>query len=122
MGADGEDAPGGTIPGHRKRHLRFLSGQFGCRSEKVAISTHLLECASELSTGTLKVGAGGRCHIMKMLAAFRRRYPGVHVSISISNSEQNLKSLRDYEVDIATFSDLQPDITHLDSGSRLFTR
>lgn len=85
-------------------------------------TSHLLDSASELRTGTLRVGAGGRCHIMKMLAGFRRRYPGVHVSISISNSEENLKSLRDYQVDIATFSLLRQDIEHLDPDSRLFTR
>ncbi len=98
--------------------LLTLTRRFFSVEEETA---HLLKSASELSTGTLKVGAGGRCHIMKMLATFRQRYPGVHVSISINNSEQNLKSLRDYKVDIATFSDLQRDITHLDPDSRLFT-
>jgi aminoethylphosphonate catabolism LysR family transcriptional regulator len=85
-------------------------------------TSHLLESASALGTGTLKVGTGGRCHIMNTLGAFRRRYPGVHVSISINNSEENLKSLNDYRVDIATFSDLQSDISHLDPNSRLLTK
>ena len=98
--------------------LLTLTRRFFSVEEETA---HLLKSASELSTGTLKVGAGGRCHIMKMLATFRQCYPGAHVAISINNSEQNLKSLRDYEVDIAIFSDLQRDITHLDPDSRLFT-
>jgi aminoethylphosphonate catabolism LysR family transcriptional regulator len=98
--------------------LLTLTRRFFSVEEETA---HLLASASELSTGTLKVGAGGRCHIMKMLATFRQRYPGVHVSISIKNSEQNLKSLKDYKVDIATFSVLHQDIARLDPDSDLHT-
>jgi aminoethylphosphonate catabolism LysR family transcriptional regulator len=98
--------------------LLALTRRFFSVEEETA---QLLTNASELSTGTLRVGAGGRCHIMKMLSTFRRRYPGVHVSISINNSEQNLKSLRDYKVDIATFSGLYQGIARPDPDSDLHT-
>ncbi len=69
----------------------------------------LLSRARDLTTGHLRVAAGSPYYAVPLLAAFGARYPGVHVSLSIGNSEEVLDSLLHYRADVAVISDLEPD-------------
>ena len=72
---------------------------------------HLLEQAHELQSalageavvGRLKVGATltiGNYLAVGMIAEFRRRYPGADVSLSVANTENIAKRVRNFELDL----------------------
>ena len=69
----------------------------------------LLSRARDLTAGHLRVAAGGPYYAVPLLAAFGARYPGVHISLSIGNSEEVLDGLLHYRADVAVISDLEPD-------------
>ena len=69
----------------------------------------LLSRARDLTAGHLRVAAGGPYYAVPLLAAFGARYPGVHISLSIGNSEEVLEALLHYRADVAVISDLEPD-------------
>jgi aminoethylphosphonate catabolism LysR family transcriptional regulator len=69
----------------------------------------LLSRARDLTAGHLRVAAGGPYYAVPFLAAFGARYPGVHISLSIGNSEAVLDALLHYRADVAVISDLEPD-------------
>jgi aminoethylphosphonate catabolism LysR family transcriptional regulator len=69
----------------------------------------LLSRARDLTAGHLRVAAGGPYYAVPLLAAFGARYPGVHISLSIGNSEEVLDALLRYRADVAVISDLEPD-------------
>ena len=69
----------------------------------------LLSRARDLTTGHLRVTAGGPYYAVPLLAAFGARHPGVHISLSIGNSEEVLDALVHYRADVAVISDLEPD-------------
>ena len=64
-------------------------------------AVNFLRESRELRTGTLLIGAVGPFHVMEMVSAFRQRYPGIEVSISIGNSEETLRGLLAFETDVA---------------------
>lgn len=57
--------------------------------------------ARELITGSLCVGADSPYLITPILAKFKRRYPGIHLSIVSGNSEQLMKALVSHRCEIA---------------------
>jgi len=69
----------------------------------------LLARARELTTGHLRVGADGPYHVVPFLAAFAARYPAVHISLAIGNSEEVLDSLLHYRADVAVVADIERD-------------
>lgn len=69
----------------------------------------LLVRVHDLATGRLRVSADGPYHVVPFLAAFAERYPGVHISLAIGNSEQVVDALRRYQADVAVVADLEPD-------------
>src|SRR5215469_14507590 len=69
----------------------------------------LLARARDLTAGHLRVAAGGPYYAVPLLAAFRARYPGVHVSLSIGNSGEVLDALLHDRADVAMISDVEPD-------------
>ena len=69
----------------------------------------LLSRARDLTAGHLRVAACGPYYAVPLLAAFGARYPGVHISLSIGNSEEVLDALLHYRADVAVISDLEPD-------------
>ncbi|HTS22993.1 MAG TPA: LysR substrate-binding domain-containing protein [Casimicrobiaceae bacterium] len=78
---------------------------FGLEEDAV----HLLTDSGALRTGKLRIGAVGPYHVMEMIAAFRARYPGIEVTITVGNSEETVKSLKDYESDVAVLAQYAPD-------------
>jgi aminoethylphosphonate catabolism LysR family transcriptional regulator len=63
----------------------------------------------ELHTGNLRVGTTGPFYILPAIAAFRRQYPAVKISIEIGNSQQVLDALVDFRVDVAVSSQREDD-------------
>ncbi|MBZ5790798.1 LysR family transcriptional regulator [Burkholderia contaminans] len=63
----------------------------------------------ELHTGNLRVGTTGPFYILPAIAAFRRQYPAVKISIEIGNSQQVLDALVDFRVDVAVSSQRDDD-------------
>lgn len=72
-------------------------------------ANELLSRARDLTAGHLRVAAGGPYYAVPLLAAFGARYPGVHISLSIGNSEEVLDALLHYRADVAVISDLEAD-------------
>lgn len=73
----------------------------------------LLLSARGLTTGHLRVGADSPYIITPLLARFRRRYPGIQISIQYGNSEQVMQWLRSGACDIAVVPNVPPEDPHL---------
>jgi aminoethylphosphonate catabolism LysR family transcriptional regulator len=69
----------------------------------------ILAGARELQSGHIKVGADGPHHIIPILAAFSRRYPGLEVSLAMGNADKVLSSLRNYQIDVAVLAKVDDD-------------
>lgn len=69
----------------------------------------LLARARDLTTGHLRVGADGPFHVVPFLASFAERYPAIHISLSIGNSQEVLESLIRYRADVAVVADISAD-------------
>jgi aminoethylphosphonate catabolism LysR family transcriptional regulator len=72
-------------------------------------TVHLLEDSGELKSGLLRVGAVGPFHVTEMLARFNRRFPGLHVSVRVGNSQTVLEGLVDYRTDVAVLAVITDD-------------
>lgn len=64
----------------------------------------LLAESGGLDRGTLKVGADGPYHVIGHLAAFRKTFPRVTVSLAIGNSDDMLESLLEFRTDVAVLA------------------
>jgi LysR family transcriptional regulator, low CO2-responsive transcriptional regulator len=60
----------------------------------------LLTEAHGLQRGHLRIGAVGPYNVMRMLAAFQTRYPGVFVTLTVGDSSQVVERILQYHVDI----------------------
>ncbi len=69
----------------------------------------ILAGARELQSGHIKVGADGPHHIIPILAAFSRRYPGLEVSLAMGNADKVLSNLRNYQIDVAVLAKVDND-------------
>jgi aminoethylphosphonate catabolism LysR family transcriptional regulator len=78
---------------------------FALESETV----HLLQDSGELKSGHLRVGAVGPVHVTEMLARFNQRFPGMHVSVRVGNSQAALEALVDYRTDVAVLAQFTDD-------------
>ena len=59
-----------------------------------------------LQGGTLRIVADSAVHVLPVLAAFRRKYPGVLVSIRTGNSAQVMQSLHGYDADLGVIGEI----------------
>jgi aminoethylphosphonate catabolism LysR family transcriptional regulator len=85
----------------------FAIAQRMFSSEQEAID--FLKESAGLGTGTIRVGAVGPLHAMEIVAAFHLRYPGLHVSIRLGNSEETVRGLLSYETDVAVLAQYGAD-------------
>ncbi len=69
----------------------------------------LLVAARGLTSGQLRVGADAPYNVIPMLAAFNRRYPGIHLSLTFGNTGQVQDDLLRRRCDVAVLPDLEPD-------------
>lgn len=74
-----------------------------------AEAEQLLSAARGLASGQLRVGADAPYHVIPLLAAFNRRYPGVRLSITFGNSERVLHDLLERRSDVAVLPDIAAD-------------
>lgn len=59
-----------------------------------------------LQGGTLRIVADSAVHVLRVLAAFRARYPGVRVSLRAGNSQQVMDSLHAYDADLGVIGEI----------------
>jgi aminoethylphosphonate catabolism LysR family transcriptional regulator len=69
----------------------------------------LLAGARALTRGHLKLGADGPHHVIPLLAAFRRRHPGLGLSLAMGNADEVLADLFDYRTDVAVVARVPDD-------------
>jgi aminoethylphosphonate catabolism LysR family transcriptional regulator len=74
-----------------------------------AEAAELLQRATALLRGRLRVGADGPFLIVPVLAAFRRAHPHVALTLALGNSSEVLRDLLDGRTDVAAFSDRVED-------------
>jgi aminoethylphosphonate catabolism LysR family transcriptional regulator len=77
-----------------------------------------LEMLSEsraLRAGSLRIVADSAHHLLHILARFRKRHPGVRVTLRAGNSENVLDALYRYEADIGVLGEVPParDLDHI---------
>ncbi len=78
---------------------------FGLEEE----ARNLLHAAAGLRTGRLKIAADGPYHVIGLVAAFRQRYPGISVNVTIGNSREVRERLLAYQSDVAVLAEQQDD-------------
>jgi LysR family transcriptional regulator, low CO2-responsive transcriptional regulator len=61
-----------------------------------------------LRSGRLSIMADAVHHVLKVLTAFRDRYPGVQVTVRSGNTASIAKALINYEADIGVVGDMPP--------------
>lgn len=69
----------------------------------------LMQAASGLKVGHLRIGVIGPFQVTQMIVSFSRRYPAVGLSVSIGNSQEVLGSLLDFRSDVAVLAQDQTD-------------
>ena len=74
-----------------------------------AEAEEMLGGARELQHGRLRVGADGPHHVIPLLAAFTRRYPGLDVSLDMGNADGVLRDLRAHRIDVALVARVDDD-------------
>ena len=61
----------------------------------------LMASEAELKYGKIRVGADSPYFIMDILAAFKGRYPGMSLTVSMLSAIEILRQLREFEIDVA---------------------
>ena len=61
----------------------------------------VLDHESKRLTGSLVVAADNPTAVMPVMASLRNKYPDLHVSLEIANSQTTLRHLLEYEADVA---------------------
>jgi aminoethylphosphonate catabolism LysR family transcriptional regulator len=74
-----------------------------------ADAEQLLVTAKGLAHGRLRVGAGAPHLVVPLLGTFKRRHPGIQLSLEFGNSEVILRSLFERRADVAVLPDIGAD-------------
>lgn len=61
----------------------------------------LLSSQGELRSGDLRLAAVGPFHATEIIAAFKRAYPAIDISVLLGNSDQTLANLTEMKADVA---------------------
>jgi len=80
----------------------------------------LLEAASGLGTGHLRVSAVGPFDVILVIAPVSEANPGIRISLTVCNSENALQALMDFRADVAMLASTQldPRLHYVDFGTR----
>ena len=80
----------------------------------------LLESASGLGTGHLRVSAVGPFDVIPVIARITEAYPGIRLSLTICNSETATQALMDFQADVTMLASIQldPRLQYVNFGSR----
>jgi len=76
--------------------LDITRRQFEMEDEAV----ELLKENQALKDGALRIAGGAPLHIVRFIAAFQKKYPGIRISLSNGNSDEVLRQIFDYSADI----------------------
>jgi len=68
-----------------------------------------LHAFSGFNRGVLHVGAVGPYHATEMLSAFSELYPDIRLSVTVGNSQEMVRQLLDYSVDVAVLAHVEDD-------------
>ena len=83
-------------------------------------AVELLEAASGLGTGHLRISAVGPLDVIPVMAQVAKANPRVRMSLTICNSEDALRSLLEFRADVAMLASAQtdPKFHYVDFGTR----
>ena len=83
-------------------------------------TVELLETASGLGTGHLRISAVGPLDVIPVMAQVAEANPRVRISLTICNSEEALRSLMEFRADVAMLASAETDprIYYADFGTR----
>lgn len=96
----------GVVPTELGRSLFELTARLFAIEEEAAA---LLADTRALARGHIKVGADGPYHAVPIMAAFKRRYDGIRVTLNIGNSDEVMQGLLDYRTDVAVLAKVPDD-------------
>jgi LysR family transcriptional regulator, low CO2-responsive transcriptional regulator len=66
----------------------------------------LLSESGTLQGGTLRIVADSAAHVLRVLATFRARHPGVRITIRAGNSQQVMDSLHAFDADLGVIGEV----------------
>lgn len=69
----------------------------------------MLHDSGALRHGSLKIGAVGPFHVTEMIESYHARYPQIHLSVTLGNSEAVLRDLHDYTCDVGVVASWTDD-------------
>ncbi len=96
----------GVEPNELGRSLAELSRQLFTLEEA---ATDLLQASKALRRGTLRIAADGPYILIPLVAAFRRRFPGVRVGLTIGNTQTVQEALMSERCDVTIQAQLERD-------------
>jgi len=85
--------------------LEITQDIFGHEDEAVAF----LAAARDLKHGQLKLGGVGTPVVMELIEHFQASYPDIQLEIFIDHGEPMLRSLMDFETDVAVLAHVEDD-------------
>ena len=80
-----------------ERLLGITQRLFACEAE----ANELLQDSRALQTGTLVLAVDAPVHVLRQVARFCQRFPGISVKIETGNTDESLARLFSYQADIA---------------------
>lgn len=110
---------------HRRGH-RIMVSEVGLALLPLARQIKALEAEAELLlrdngallSGGLRIGAVGPFHVTEMIAAYNAQHPRIRISLTVGNSEEVLKSLGEYQCDVAILATFNEDPRYLSMAFR----
>ncbi len=83
-------------------------------------AVELLQSASGLSSGHLRISAVNPMDVVGVISRFSRTYPGITVSLTICNSDEALHALLDFRTDVVMLASAETDrrLHYVDFGAR----
>ena len=76
--------------------------------DSVSQASELLSESRAMRAGTLRIMADSAQHVLKILAHFRKKYPGVGISVRVGNTETVIENLFSYDADIGILGEIPP--------------
>lgn len=98
-----------TLTAAGEQLLQVTRRLFDCEQQAL----EFLSESRALQSGNLRIVADSAHHLLHILAAFRKRYPGVHISVRAGNTETVVTSLHNYEADIGVLGE-RPTLKNFD--------
>jgi len=94
------------------RQLMIITARF-FENEQEAIE--LLSRSQALKTGHIRMAADAAFHVLPLIARFKKRYPGIFVTLKSGNSDWVLSRLFDLETDIGILAGIpaEPELEQL---------